>query len=79
MNAEEARNLSISQKLKGDKKQYDEVQSKIKEAVEKGYMYCYFYDSLIPNVENALKNEGFEISNEFHRNEVTVTISWLKT
>lgn len=77
MDAKEARKKSLEITGKAERSQYDFIKSEIALAVgDQGKLECYTYKYILPAVKAKLEAEGFNISSNSFRNELTNTISW---
>lgn len=57
--------------------QYAEIMKLIESEANKGKYSCYFYNSLIPDVENKLREDGYHINTHFdQRDGTTIIIEW---
>ena len=76
MNAKEARERSLSITEGSSRKQYDKIQIEIEKAVRLGKFETYYYEFLLPAVDQKLREEGYKVQEFSSRGETTVTISW---
>lgn len=76
ISALEARQRALSIFNEKNQNQLQKVMQSINTAITKGEFKCFYYDSLLPSVENHLKSEGYHVKSDFGRNEYTITISW---
>jgi hypothetical protein len=70
--AKDAKAISASKK-NGD---LEAIIQKIKEKANKGDNRLFLYENIENNVFEELKKRGFEVSIQYDRNEVLVTINW---
>ena len=76
MNAQEAKLKAHRVNVDTANSQYSIIQDKISKAVEKGEYRTFMYESIKKDVKEKLEFEGYEITDNFTRNETTITISW---
>lgn len=76
ISASEARQRAQSIYNEKNQTQIQKIMTNINTAITKGEFKCFYYDSLLPSVENHLKSEGYQVKSDFGRNEYTITISW---
>ena len=67
---------SIIKDLEREKKQLKNVEERITEAANKGEVYCYVWDDLMPNVAYYLRQQGYIVKTRMERNETNTIISW---
>jgi len=77
LTAEIARKRSIEVSSAEAKEQLRDVLTAILEEVDKGNTSTYFYQSLLPNVNNELQKRGFKIKNTSDQKDgVSFYIEW---
>jgi len=76
MTAAEARKLSESNASLKCAEQLRKVFSDIEKAANNSQRSIFYYEALLPSVENELKEKGYRVDSSFGRNEYTITISW---
>lgn len=76
--AEKARERSQMIVTDTAKEQLNTVLKKILKETDSGGLYCYHYDTLLPNVVTELKSRGFDIAfTNDQRDGVTYIIKWM--
>jgi len=76
MNAQEAKLKAHRVNVDTTNSQYSDIQARISKAVKEGKYETFMYESIIKDVKEKLEFEGYEITDNFTRNETTITISW---
>ena len=77
LTAEIARKRSIEVSSAGAKEQLRAVLTTILEETDKGNTSTYFYQSLLPNVNNELQKRGFKIKNTSDQKDgISFFIEW---
>jgi len=76
ISAQEARKRTSGLVSNKAKTQLKHIMDKIKEAIDKEQYVAYYYEHLMKSVEDKLSQLGYKIDSNYHRNELTVTISW---
>jgi hypothetical protein len=77
MYAETARKIAIQANENKISSQYAEISGAIKDYAEEGKFEYLYYTQLVPGVKKILKDEGYDIDEEFDpRTGSTIRISW---